>query len=323
MGVSGRHGTIAFAKQTGKGTGATTPKFKCFFRAAPSLGPVKEVGRLPMTDSGRDQGKAFTSGFRVEGDAPIYLHPDGAALLFAAALGTNADSGLSPNFTHVATPASDMMWLTVWKMAANSVFEKYVDCKINTLTIESSAGNPVAVTLGIIGRRSTFEASEVAGTALASDPYVHMEGEGRIKIGGVAFPIDAYTWSLDNGGSGYQADGYGLEDVDPGGRTVASSFGMRFTNPTTEPKYREHFYGSDAGTELSPVRVVRSLDIEYLRDANTSVKLETPEIVYTAVPVQPDPGGDPIGVAVEAEVQKPAAAAITTATVKDQIATGV
>jgi hypothetical protein len=95
-GISSRKGTIAFAVQTAKGTPATTPAVKFKLSGAPSLMPSRTVQRYNMTDKGQDPGPAYVSQMGVSGDVPMYLHPDGAAFLFNAVMGTAVDSGVEP-----------------------------------------------------------------------------------------------------------------------------------------------------------------------------------------------------------------------------------
>lgn len=319
-GISSRIGTIAFAKQTAKGTAAASPAFRLMLNGAPSLAPVKERGRFAMTDSGRDQGPGFTSGMRVEGDIPVYLHPDAMASLLYYALGANADSGAGPNYTHTLTPANDMPWLTVWRMVGNVIFEKFTDVKVNALRIEGQAGQPYTCTLSVIGITSTKLASDPVLAAVTSQPYIYPESNTRLKVDTVDYRISAWSVGIDNGASGFQADDYFYADIDPGGRTISASFQTRFTGLSDLPANYAAFY-YDVGTALSPITGTHALDFTMQRDANTSVQLQAPQVTYAAVPVQPDPGGAPIGLEIACEVEKPAASAILTAIVKDQAAT--
>lgn len=320
-GISSRIGTIAMAKQTAKGTPAAAPTVKWFLSGSPSLGPVKERGRFAMTDSSRDLGGSYTSALRVEGDIPVYAHFDGMALPFYAALGANADSGTNPNYTHTATPASDTPWLTVWRMVGNVVLEKYVDCKMTSLSLEGSAGSPITMSMGIVGISSEFLASDTVLAPLTSAPYIFPELQGRVLIDTVAQRIHRLSWSINNNHSGYQADDYFFSDVDPGGREFEFSFATRFTGPTAFPKYREFFYGSDAGTTLSPTVGNHDVSFEFLRNANASFKVSHPAVTYQPFQVQPDPGGDPLEVEVACAIERPSSGSICTAVSKDQTAT--
>ena len=315
--ISGRIATFAFAKQTAKGTGATVPLFKLLARGEPSLRLVKERGRLTVTDSGRDLGPGYTAGMRVEGEIPIYLYPDAFALFAAAALGANADSGTEPNFTHVATAANDGMWMTVWRMVGNVIFEKFIDCKLNRLAISGEAGAPAEGELGFVGITSAFEAAEVAGTPVATPVYLYPELNGRILVGGSARRIHSFAWAVNNNFAPYQADDYLPSDIDPGGREFELSFSTRFTGADDFPGYRTHYYGSSSGTSPSAAVPTQPMSLEFLRDVNTSLKIEHPQVAYEEIPVQPNPDGDPIAIEVPCVVEKPSSGNICTITTKD------
>lgn len=325
MGVSSKIGTLAIAKQTAKGAAAAAPTVKFKLAAAPSVMPVKEIGRYVTTDAGRDAGPAYTSRLGVAGDFSVYLHFDGFALLAYLALGANADSGSGPNYTHVATPANDVPYCTVWRMVGNVIFEKYVDCKVSSLRVESAAGSPATASVsieGIAANADVWQAADTAAVALTSNGLLHMEAFGKFMLGGAAARISRYTFEVSNNASPYQADNYTAEDIDVGNRDVSVSFALRFTTATAKPSYRAFFYGSDAGLALSPILGTDTFEVTYERNANASVKIDTPQLSYAAIPVNPDPGGDPIEVEVSTTVEKPAGATpIVTITTKDQTAT--
>lgn len=322
-GVSSRFGTFALAKQSAKGSPASAPTLKMHMSGSPSLGPTKTRARFAMTDSGRDIGAGYTSSMGVQGDVPLYLHPDGFALLAYLALGANADSGSSPNYTHTATPANDVPWFTCWAVAANgTIVERYDDCKLDSLRIEGSAGQPLQATLSIIGITYNFLGADTALAPLGSTPYLYPEFLGQFTIDSVPQRLHRFSIGVDNGLSQYQADGYLPADIDPGGRTVTCSFATRFTGPTAFPDYRTFFYGSPSGTTPSAAVGTHSFTAKLVRDANTSVEFQMPQVTWASVPrPQPDPGGAPIEVEVAVEVERPASGVITTWITKDQTAT--
>jgi hypothetical protein len=283
--------------------------------------PVKEVGRYVMTDTGRDPGPAYTARLGVSGDFAVYAHPSGMGLLGYLALGANADSGAGPNYVHAATPANDVPYFTAWRMVGNVIFEKYVDCKVSTFRAEGSAGSPLIITLSVEGISSTFEASEPVLAAITDNGLLFMEGAGRFELNNVTVRLNRFTLEVNNNASGYQADDYTSEEVDVGAREVSLSFALRFTGPTAAPSYRKFFYGSDAGTTLSPALFTDAFEADFQRNANLGWKVDAPQVSYAAIPVNPDPGGDPIEVEVSTTVEKPSASPIITLTTKDQAAT--
>lgn len=319
MGVSSKIGTLAMAAQTAKGTPALTPTTKWQLAGSPSIAPIKDRARFAMTDAGRDQGLSYTSQMRVEGDFPVYLHPDGFADIAFGVLGAHSATGVAPAVIDTATPANDVPWWTIWRMVGGNLFEQFVDCKITGLAVEGTAGNPPIATVSVIGRDSIFMSSDTVLAALASRPYVFYESCGKILIDTVSMEIARVTFGVDNNGSGYQADCINLADVDVGARDVTLSFLTRYKDPATEPSYAETYYGSKtppASTHLTPSTVPKHFVWELYRDADTGIKFDFPQVVYSAEEVQPDPGGDPIELDIACDVEKPAAAPIITITTK-------
>lgn len=318
-GISSKRGSIAMGVQPAKGTPAATPTVKWFLAGDPTIAPVKNRGRYNMTDASQDSGPAYTSLMAVEGGLTIYAHPEGMGFLSAVVSGANADTGAGPNFTHTATPADDMMWVTVWREVGGVIVEKFQDCKVHSLRMEGSAGQPLTIALDVIGCKSTFLTTDTVLAALTSPGLLYPEGAGLIKIGGAAVKLHKLSFGIARNASGYQADGFGYEDVDPGAREITLSFATRFQSGALGvADYREFYYGSAAGTEQSAAVATRAVEFEFLRNANTSWKVALPQVTYAAVPVNAGTGGDPIEVEVACEVEKPTGASIYTITTKDQ-----
>lgn len=308
-GISSKIGSIAFAVQSAKGTPSATPFVKFHLAADPSLGPVKNRGRYQMTDSSQDQGPAFTQLMAVEGGMTVYAHPDGVAFLSAIVSGANADSGVSAPYEHVATPADDMMWVTVWREVGGVIIERFHDVKVHGLRIEGEAGQPITIAMDAIGCTSTYQETNAtleSLLALTSHGYLYAEASTRIKIDGVAKRIHKFSLGIARNASGYQADSYGYADVDPGQREVSLSFSTRFgSGAIGENEYREYYYGSSGGTTQSATTPTKAFEFELVRDANNSWKVELPQVTYAAVPVNPGVSGEPLEVEVACEVEKP------------------
>jgi len=299
--------------------GLQTAKYRA--SGEPSLQPVKTVERYHMTDTGRDGGDAYLSVIQVTGDIPMYMQPDGAALLWYAVCGAVAESGSTPNYVHTITPADDVPWLTIVRVVGGVITEQFLDCKLNTLALVSEAGDAPQYTASFIGITPTWTTAPVAPTAVVGAPLMHWEGKALYLVNAVDQRIHRLSFEITNGLTPYQADDYFLSDVDPGTREVTFSYSMHFTSPTAEPKYREFMYGSDAGTTVSTTLPEKPVDLTWQRTINTSVKITMPEVRSAAVPINPNPSGEAIDVEVATVVEKPLASPIVTIVVKDQAAT--
>src|SRR5207253_8822046 len=232
--------------------------------------------------------------------------------------------GVNPNYVHTLTPANDVPFVTFFRMVGAHIFEQFIDCKVTSIRIEGTAGSALLVTISVIGIQAVFSAADFTGTVIQPAGYLYPEGFGLLKIDTVAQPIQDFAIELNNNLSPFQADNYTLQDVDPGKREITLSFTMRFTGAIAPPDYRAFFYGSDVGTALSPVVAQHAFDFQFTRNVNTSLELLLPQVEYASVPVDADPGGAPIEVAVSGTVERPSGAGIImTAIVKDQNASVV
>lgn len=305
-GISARLGNIAIGVQSAKGTPAASPAVKAFFAGAPSLQPYINDARYNLTDGVRDVGDPYVSQIGVNGDVPLYAHPDLMALLWHATLGANADAGVGDPWTHTATPANALPYLTIWRSVGGVIFEKYTDCKINTLTLDGQAGAPLQVTLNVMGITSTFLASEVVANPDTLAPYLYMHGAGALKIDTVAYPIHALNMQVNNNLNPFQADGFGLDNIDEQGREITGSYSIRFSGATALPlDYRAFFYGNDAGTAQTTGFSTHALDFKFTHSiANRDMDVTIPVAKWADVPVQPDPGGNTIEVQCAFEAQR-------------------
>lgn len=319
-GISSALGYYLVGVQTGRGVVATS-WYKFRLSAESTFAPDKVVNRYAMTDTGRDMGDAYTSVVSAKGTISTYLHPDGVALPFFLVLGSDADTGATPNYTHTITPADDLPWFSVMRIVGGVITEQMVDCKLNMLTVNGTAGEAPTADWDIMGITPTWVADPGTETLISGDPYKFYEGKGAYKVDGAAIPMHSFKLEINNNLKEYQADDYFLNDIDPGKREVTFDYNAHFTGPTAEPKYREFMYGSDAGTTISTALPTKTHEFTLTRDANTSLDVNMPQVRTAAVPVNPNPNGDPIDVAVATVVEKPDADPIITVTIKDQLAT--
>jgi hypothetical protein len=318
-GFSSALGHIAIAKQTAKGSPAAVPTKKFKLAAAPSLHPVKERARYAATDIGRDPGPAYTARLGVAGDFQVYAEPQAMALLWYLVLGANADAGAGPDYTHTATPANDLPYCTIWRSVGGNVFEKFTDCKLGRLAIAGGAGSPFTVTLGVEGIQSGIETAETALAALELAGYLFPEIQGLLQFDAAVQRVHRVEFEINNNIGAYQADDYIPFEIDVGKRELGLTVALRFAGRAAFPDYQDFFYGAAAPqAALTPVVDTHSFEFTMRRAANIESKIVLPQVTYAGVPVQADPGGDPIEIELACNVEKAAASAIATVTTKDQ-----
>lgn len=225
-----------------------------------------------------------------------------------------------PDGSHVITPSDDLPWFSMIRVVGGVITEQFVDCKMDVLKIENVAGEPRIATMTIFGIQPTFlDALPDSGDiyVVVGAPYMHYDGKANLKVDGVAQAIDKITWEFKNNLLEYQADDLFLNDIAPGKRMLDVSFGMHFTGLDSEPDYRDFMYGG--GSLPTADLPTKPIAFKYVRDAGHSVEESMPQVRYAAVPIEPNPDGNPIEVEVATEVEKPddPAVPIVTVTVFD------
>lgn len=335
-GLRGNQAYIAVAKQSAKGAavagGAAT--FKNPFTGG-NIGPTRATDRLSETDSARDQGAAYVASSSIEGSPELYVRPDSIGIYLGGALGgIAAPTGTTPNFTHVFTPAATLPYYTFWKMLGGSLYEKFTDCKIGSLTIGAEAGAPLTATAGIIGVNGTRLDATADAAAITALGGVAMDQEPAFSFNDAAVSLNdnagaltvvktvrAFEMTIENNLTAQQTDDVTMYDVAEGMREITLGFDLIFEN---FDEYAKFHYGSATGTAISPNIFTTAARFVFTKDANTELTLDFPSLAYEEFPVEPDAGGDPIVVSVRAVAQRASGVSnLVTATLKNNVTTYV
>lgn len=311
-GLSGKSAWLGGAKQTAKGTAATTPTFKNAFSGG-SIGPTRETDRLAETDSSRDQAAAYATTGGVDGSPELYVRPKSLGFYLMGVLGSNVDTGTTPNFIHTLKPAQTLPYYTFWKNVGGpaGLYEKYVDCQVGSLTVSADAGAPLTATAGIQGitpSRLDPGAPTVALDAIAldSDSPFNYNLAAVALGGGAGTPtatrlISSFELTIENNLERQQTDDFLPYDIYTGQREISLGFDMLFEDYS---EYSKFHYGGAAGTAISPNIFTTNAQFTFTIDANTEFTFALPSIAYEEFPVEPDAGGGPITVSARAVAQK-------------------
>lgn len=319
-GLRGNIGWIAGARQTVQGTLATIATGTTFKSALAGggMGVARNIGQLAETDSSRDQGVSFVSGVSTTGAPEIYARDDSLGLWLLAGLGADAVTG-STNFTHVITPTNALPYMSVWRDVADTLWEAYVDCKVSSIAVAATAGNPLTATVTMTGRTATrLTADPTTSPAIPlSAGYAYNYNDATVTLaGGVTALVSSFTLTINNNVTSQQTDAAVAYDVVEGQRTVELDFDLIFASLD---EYNKFHYGSNVGTAVSQAIYTTSADFKFDNGTNNSIEFNLPSIAYTDFPVDVNPNGDPISVAVKSVGQR-SASPIVTATVKNQVA---
>lgn len=320
-GLRGNTAWLMAARQSVKGTPATIAAlttFKSPFTGG-SIGPARNLNQLAETDSSRDQGISYVSSSGVEGTPETYVRDDTTGLYLLAALGADAVTGAGPNYVHTLTPSSSIPYMTFWRNIADTLWERFEDCKVTNVTISTSAGNPLNAAIGIVGRKAvrlTTDPSVSPAIALDSS-FVYNYNNATVTLaGGATALVSSFEVAIENNVTAQQTDDVVPYDVDEGRREVTLSFDLIFE---TLDEYNKFHYGSISGTTISPTIYTTTADFQFDNGANNQVKFTFPSIAYQEFPVEENPAGDPITVTVRAVAQRNVSGVLT-AVVKNQVA---
>lgn len=317
-GLSGKTAWIAAAKQTAKGTAATTATYRSPF-AGGNIMPTRETDRLTETDSARDQGAAYVQSSGVEGSPEIYVRDKSLGFYLWAVMGNVATSGTTPNYTHTITPGQNLPYLTFWKNVggASGLYEKFTDCQVGSLSVSAEAGNPLSATANIMGITPARETSDTSGSVLLDSDAVYNFNNASVTLGGTSVrSVRSFELTIENNLDRQQTDSVTPYDMSTGQREISLGFDMIFENLT---EYNKFHYGGAAGTAISPTIFTTSATFTFNIGTNNEIKFDLPSIAYEEFPVEPDPGGDPVVVSVRAVGQKATGVTnLVTATLKNQ-----
>lgn len=321
--MAGLRGNTAWfmgAKQLAKGTAAATAAattFKSPFSGG-SIGPVRSIGQLAETDANRDRGVSYVESVGVEGTPELYVRDDSIGFWLNTALGADAVTGTT-NYTHVITPSNSVPYVTAWRNVADTLWERFTDCKVDGITISAEAGNPLTAAVSLQGRtptRLTADPSVTPAIPLGSGSVYNFNDATVTLSGGATALVSSFELSISNSVTRQQTDDVIAYDVVEGVREVDLSFDLIFEDLQ---EYNKFNYGTNVGTAASTSLYTTSATFLFTKGVNNSVQFDIPVMAYEEFPVEPNTGGDPITVSVRAVGQR-SGSPIVTATVKNQVA---
>jgi hypothetical protein len=283
------------------------------------LAPVRTVAQLAETDSNRDQGISYVTGYEVQGSPEVYVRDANIGFWLQATLGADAVTGTTPNFTHALTPSNTIPYLTSWRNVSDTLWEQFLDCKVSSLTIAGAAGGALTATPTLLGRSSTRLTTDpsISPAIVLDNAPVYTYNDMTVTLsGGVTALVSQFSMTLDNQVSSQHTNAVAPIDVVEGLRRCTLSFTMILQNLN---EYNAFNYGSTSGTVASSSLYTTSADFALSHGTNNSIDLSFPSIAYDAFPVDVNAAGNPITVAVTAVAQRNVSGVLA-ATVKNQAA---
>ena len=324
-GLRGNTGWVAMQKQVSAGTLATIalPAGAAGCIKTPLTGggiaPARTIAQLSETDASRDQGISYVSQESVSGSPAFYGRDASLGQYLQAVLGTDVVTGTTPNWVHTMTPGSTIPYMSMWRNVSDTLFESFLDCKVSGLVIAANAGAPLTCTATVMGRQAARLMTDptISPAIPLESSQVYTYNDAIVTLGGTATAlIGDFSLTLENTVVVQQTDNITPLDVTEGLRRASLSFTMIFASLA---EYNSFHYGSTSGTTVSPNLYTTSAEFTFSHGANNSADFLLPNIAYETFPVDVNPAGSPITVAVTAVAQR-GGSPIVTAALHNQVA---
>lgn len=243
---------LAIAKQAAKGTAAAAATHRLRVAGSGTPAANRVVNDLVETSPDREYVRSFVSSVGVEGSPETNVRLPSLGLLLYLALGAKSVTGVGDPYTHEFTPANLLPWFTCWRMVGDLLYERFVDCKIASLSLTSEKGQPVKASFTISGLRAesidaaTFATEAEVATIDDGAPLMHYDGAGKFLVDGAAVSsIERIALQVNNNGSMQQGDSLEGYDVSEGMRQTTLETVQVIDDVAT---YNTFHYGSAAPT---------------------------------------------------------------------------
>jgi Phage tail tube protein len=286
--VAGNLADLAFGIQSAKGTAvvpSSTNTMRCLV-AGGWLTPVQDSTELEETGTSRLRTQAYRRMVRAGGSPQFFARPEMIGGLLYAALGAKATTGAADPYTHTFTPAATQPYMTWWASLGASVteFESFIDCKLVSLRIESSAGNPLRATAEITGISPTYE-TPYPPTAIVVEtaaPFLHMDGQGTLKVEGAAVSaIDNFVLTIATGVTAAQGDDYIPDSINEGMLDITVETGQTLSDFAL---WRRLHFGSATPTDGATARAAAAAGTMELAGSPAGI-----DFLFTRVAASPGP----------------------------------
>jgi hypothetical protein len=328
---AGNIADIAYSLQTAKGSGSATSQHRIYL-AGGGLGPERDHADLEETSGTRLRAEGYIKQTRAGGTPQAFVRPDMIGLLLYAAMGAKAVTGAADPWTHTFTLALTQPWLTFWRMLGGLKYEKFIDSKLTSLVLRSSAGNPLTVEFGVVGLTPQhLTAQETTATVEKINTFMHADGKGQFLIETVpASTIESIVVTINTGVALQQGDAITANDATEG--QIEATIETVQTISDFAAWNRLH-YGSATPANNAPAtpNVIElagtGIDFKWAKRQADGTTLVTPErsLQVTATKLQirsitgldPNVNGDPLKQTVTYRVYEPAAGSGLTAVLKN------
>jgi hypothetical protein len=240
-------GELAFTKQSAKGSASSTAGHRMLIAGGDTPHPILTEAWFEETTGARMGQDRYISETHVEGAPPLHVMPSAMVELFRGCLGSINSAGVGAPYTHTITVAATLPYYTFWRKTPTPEYEKFVDCKIKSIQLHGASGEPLVMTVNLLGltslrKTSAVYASEAGGTGLESTyRFLHYDGAGALLVEGAAVTsIDSFDITIENNSTAELGDSIGPNDVTEGGLDITVVANQLITSPNLRDRL---FYG--------------------------------------------------------------------------------
>lgn len=330
--VAGNIADLSIGVQATQGAAAATPLTRAYLMGG-GLAPMRDIADVEETGSGRLRSTAYVQNVRAEGSPQFAVRPNMIVPLLWAAMGAKAVTGAGDPYSHTLTLAATQPYCTFWR-TLGTLFERFVDVKIASLSFSSEAGGVLAVTSELLGLAPAFQtAANTTATPETTNTFVHSDLAGQLLVETVAasrirrVAITIGTGATIAYGDKVYGDAVeeGMHDITIETEQTISDFALwnRYHYGTTTPS-------NNAAPTQDPVELAGTgIDFKWTKRTSGGTAA-TPErsLQFTATRLQiaaiegqdPNVNGDPLTRTVRYKVYAPASGSGLTAVVKNSTA---
>lgn len=288
--------TLGIAPQSAKGTPASAPAILTKATGS-NLMPNRETARIDETGTGRDGGDRYTNRIAAGGSINVVARPKIAAYILYGTLGIKEVVGSGAPYEWTMRPANDQPYWTIWRnLGGASLVERFEDVKFVSCSVQGSAGGLIMLNTNVAGTKTTRLTSMPVGGTLETDFPYRVPGADYEVGGSRNRAITEFNLTINVPMTAIQTDQIYDSFIEPGLRTIELTFTEVFQNLNL---YNEVLYGTTTGTTLEEETIHKTWDATFGDiTLGPGLAFSIPNLAYLQAPLEPNPGGDPLRMAV-------------------------
>lgn len=331
MAVSENIANLRGALQSAQGAAASASQFGMYLAGGSMPAAMGTDGTFEETTGVRIRSDRYVSERHIEGAPEFFVMPQSIGYLFYGALGAKSVTGAGDPYAHVFIPATSRPWFTFWRSQGALIYEELRDCKIDSLVITGTSGQPLRVTANIQGLDPRYEsAAETTAGIEVTNRFLYYDGQGALSLEGSAVAsIREFTLTISNNGELIPGDALTPIDVSEGELTIQLAVTKLFLAPSL--RNRKYYGSATPADDTAVVKDVLALggtpNVRFLftrvaaaPGPERSLQIDLSKCYLAPYDVQPGTGSTPLTEALTLDAVQPAAGNAIDVTLKNGLA---